>query len=206
MANNLMDLLQSQLSDGMIDQLSQQLGGADKKQTATAASGIMSTLVGALAKNTATPEGAQALNGALEKDHDGSILDDVMGFIGGGNAQAQNSRMLNGGGILKHLLGERQGGAVSMISKMSGLNQSKTGNLMSMLAPLVMGALGQQKRQNGLDTGGMASLLSGSVSQHKQSNPAMNMITSFLDQDGDGSIIDDVAGMLGKNILGGLFK
>ena len=51
---NLMDILQGSLSEGMIDQLSQQLGGADKKQTAVAASGIMNTLMGALAKNASS--------------------------------------------------------------------------------------------------------------------------------------------------------
>ena len=46
MSANLMDLLQGSLSEGMIDQLSQQLGGANKQQTAAAASGIVTTLIG----------------------------------------------------------------------------------------------------------------------------------------------------------------
>ncbi len=105
MSNNLMDLLQGQLSEGMIDQLSQQLGGADRQQTATAASGVMSTLVSALARNASTPEGAQSLSNALDRDHDGGILDNVMDLFGG-NAQPkpEQTRAMNGQGILKHLL------------------------------------------------------------------------------------------------------
>ncbi|MCP3897235.1 DUF937 domain-containing protein, partial [Moraxella sp.] len=202
---DLMDLLNGQLSDGMLDMLSQQMGGADKEQTAAAASGIMSTLMGALAKNASTEDGAQSLNNALENDHDGSILDDVMGMLSGQNAKPEHSKMLNGGGILKHLLGDRQGGAIDMISKMSGLSSGNTGNLMSMLAPLVMGTLGQQKRQSGLDVGGLMSLLSGTVGGRKDKDPMMGLVSSFLDKDGDGSIVDDVAGM-GMKILGGLFK
>lgn len=205
MGNNLLEMLQGQLSEGMIDQLSQQLGGASKEQTATAASGVMSTLVSALAKNASSEQGANALAGALDNDHDGSILNDVMGLLGGGASQTQ-SRATNGAGILKHILGEKQGGAVSMISKMSGLDSGNTGNLMTMLAPMVMGMLGQQKKQQGLDVGGIASLLTGTVTQQKQNdNPLMNMATQFLDQDGDGSIVDDVAGM-GMKILGNFFK
>lgn len=198
-----MDLLQGSLTSGMVDQLSQQLGGADKQKTAAAASGIVTTLMGALAKNASTTEGAQSLNKALERDHDGSILDDVMGMLTG-NAQVNNDRMLNGSGILNHVLGNKQSGAVDMISKLSGLDSSKTGSLMTMLAPVIMGALGKAKQQQGLDMAGIASLLSGTVSAQQQQNPTMNLVTSFLDADGDGSIVDDVANM-GMKILGGFF-
>jgi hypothetical protein len=202
---NLMDILQGSLSEGMVDQLSQQIGGADKAQTAAAVSGIMSTLTGALAKNASTTDGAAALNNALERDHDGSILDDVMGMLGG-QSQPTNASMLNGAGILKHVLGDKQGGAVDMISKMSGLDSGQTGNLMTMLAPVLMGALGKTKRQNGLDVAGIASLLSGTVSAERQNpnNFAMDLATKFLDSDGDGSIVDDVAS-IGMKMLGGLF-
>ena len=199
-----MELLQGQLSEGMLDQLSQQIGGADKQQTAAAASGIISTLMGGLAKNASTDEGANALNNALERDHDGSIMDDIMGMLSG-NSQPQNQKMLNGAGIIKHVLGNKTNGAIDMISKMSGLNSNSTGSLMSLLAPVVMGTLGKAKKEQGLDVTGIASLLSGTVSNQKnQQNPTMGLVTSFLDQDGDGSIIDDVAG-IGMKFLGGLF-
>ncbi len=203
---NLLELLQGQLDDNLIDQLSNSIGSKDKKQTATAAQGIMSTLVSALAKNASTTEGATGLLGALDRDHDGSILDDVAGFLGGGKAAPEQARMMNGPGIIKHLLGDRQGGAVDMISQMSGLDQSKTGNLMSMLAPVVMGLLGRQKRNEGLDIDGLVNLLSGTVNTQRQAgNPLMDMATRLLDKDGDGSAIDDVAGMVGKGLLKRLF-
>jgi len=201
---NLMDLLQGQLSEGLVDHLSSQLGGADKQQTSAAATGILSTLMGALAKNTATTEGANSLNNALDRDHDGGIIEDALGFLSG-QKQVSNQRTMNGQGILNHILGDRQGGLINTISQMSGLNSSKTGNLMTMLAPIVMGALGKQKKQSGLDAGGIASLLSGVVrsqSRTKKQDPMMGLITSFLDEDGDGSIADDVAskglGLLGR--------
>ncbi len=167
----------------------------------------MSTLVSALAKNAASPEGVSGLANALDRDHDGSILDNLTGLLGGKEKpRPEQERALNGTGIVKHLLGDRQNGAVDMISKMSGLDSGKTGNLMSMLAPVVMGMLGKQKREQGLDLGGLSGLLSGTVTQQKSSgNPLMDMATSFLDKDGDGSALDDVAGMVGKGLLGKLF-
>jgi len=206
MANNLLNLLQSQLNDdSFMENLSQQIGGADTQQTKKAADGIMTTLLGALAKNASSDEGARSLNNALEKDHDGSILDDVMGMLSG-NTQPQNQRMLNGSGILNHLLGGKQNNAVDMISQVSGLDQNKTGNLMQMLAPVIMGALGKTKRQQGLDIGDLAGLLSGSFQQKKQeTNISSSLFNSLLDQDGDGSVTDDIAN-IGFKMLGNLFK
>lgn len=205
---NLMELLQSQMTPQMIAQLAQQIGGADQQQTAAAANGIFSTLTGALAKNASSQEGVQNLANALDRDHDGSVLDNFMDLLGGNSQpQQQQQRALNGAGILKHLLGDKQGGAMDMISQMSGLSGSQSGNLMQMLAPMVLGMLGKQKQSEGLDLGGLASLLSGTVTQERQrdSNPAMNLVTSFLDKDGDGSIMDEAAG-IGMKILGNLFK
>ncbi|HMQ48991.1 MAG TPA: DUF937 domain-containing protein [Saprospiraceae bacterium] len=206
MSVNLMDMFQDQLSKGLVDQLSQQLGGADKQQTMTAASGIFTTLMGALSKNASNPEGAQALNNALERDHDGSILNDLAGLLNGNNQQIDNPRSLNGAGILEHILGNKQNSAIDIISQISGLESNKTGNLMTMLAPVVMGMLGKTKREQGLDVMDIASLLNNNVSNQKQqNNPTMDLVSRFLDSDGDGSIVDDLANM-GMKMLGGFLS
>ncbi len=202
---NLFDLLQGQLDDNLIGQLSNQLGGADRQQTQKAAQGAISTLVSALAKNAANPQKASGLANALDKDHDGGLLDNITDLIGG-NVPQQHARAANGAGIIKHLLGNQQSGAIDMISKMSGLDSGKSGNMLMTLAPIVMGMLGKQKKQQGLDIGGIAGLLSNSVNQQRSTgNPMLDMANRFLDQDGDGSALDDVAGMVGKGLLGKLF-
>lgn len=203
---NLMDLLQGQLSEGLINQLSQQLGGADKQQTQVAAEGILSTLMSAMSKNAASPEGANALASALDNDHDGGVLDNLTDLLGGGGAnQNQFSRALNGAGILKHVLGGKQSGVIDMVSKMSGLGGDKTGSLMTMLAPMVMGMLGKQKRSQGLDAGGLAQFLSKSVNSASSKRQEMGLIGKLLDQDGDGSVMDDIAGM-GMKMFGKFLK
>jgi len=65
----------------------------------------------------------------------GSILDNIGELLGG---SMNNNRAANGAGILKHVLGGKQGNAIDAISKMSGLSGDKTGNLMTMLAPIVL--------------------------------------------------------------------
>lgn len=203
---NLIDLLQSQLSEGLIDQLSQQIG-APKQQTRTAADSILSSLIGGLAKNAQQPGGADALANALDNDHDGSLLDNLNDLIaGGGQAANINPRAANGAGILKHILGGKQGNIMDMVSQISGLNQGKAGNLMAMLAPIVMGMLGKQKRQSGMDAGGIANILAGALGQQQQrGGMATSLIKGILDRDGDGSAIDDVA-KIGMNIFSKFFR
>jgi len=198
---DLIDLLQSQLSGNVMDQLSNQIG-EDKEKTEVATSGIISMLTAALAKNTASPDGANALNNALEKDHDGSILDNIGDLLGG---NMNNNRAANGAGILKHVLGGKQNNAIEAISRMSGLNNNKTGNLMAMLAPMVLGMLGKQKRQNNMDQSGLSDMLSRSVNSPTNQRQEMGLLGKLLDRDGDGSVMDDIAGM-GMKTLGNLFR
>lgn len=205
MKNDFLKMVQDQMSDpNFIHGLSRQIGGADENKTAAAAQGIASVLTGALANNAADKQGASALAGALDRDHDGSILDDVFGMLSGG--QSGSSSMLNGAGILSHVLGGRQSGATNMISKLSGLESNQVSQLMTMLAPVILGMLGKAKRQNHLDESGLAGMLNGAFAQQKaqNQNPAMDMISGFVDQDNDGDIADDIA-RLGKGLLGNFF-
>ena len=201
---NLMDLLEGQLTGGVMDMLTNQIGAKNREQTATATKGILSTLMTQLMKNAASKAGAAALSGALDRDHDGSIMDDVMGMITGGSSNV-NERAANGAGILKHVLGDNKDNVTDMIGKMSGMDSGAAGSLMEKLAPMVMGTLGRQKREQGLDMDGLRDLLGNTVKSAQQDRAEMSMIEKFLDQDGDGSVMDDLMNMGGK-LLGGFLK
>ena len=95
---SLLDMLQSQLAGEPASQLGKQLG-TDQTATQKAIGAALPALMAALAGNAARKEGASALANALEKDHDGGILDDLSGFLG-----KQDTR--DGEGILKHALGD----------------------------------------------------------------------------------------------------
>jgi hypothetical protein len=201
---DLMSLLKDQLTPEMIGQLSQQTGAAPA-QTATAAEGIFSTLLGGLAKNAAGG-GAEAILGALSKDNHGSAMGDIMGMVMGA---AGGGAATNGAGILGHILGGQQQGAAQVISQASGVQQSGVADMMMKLAPMVMGVLGQQQQQQqqqgaGFDASSLMSMLGGAV-QTQNSNPMMQLATQFLDKDHDGSMVDDLMGMVGSRLLGGMF-
>ena len=104
---------------------------------------------------------------------------------------------------MKHVLGGRQQGAELAVSKASGLDPAMVGQLMKMLAPVVMGALGKQKRSTGLSPTDLGAMLGNERRRVEQATPGMGgLLGSLLDRDGDGSALDDVAGMLG-GLLGG---
>ena len=143
-----MDILQGQLSDDMLGQISQHIG-AEPAQTATAANGIFATLLGGLANNASSESGLTGLAGALDRDHDGSVLDDLMGMVGGMiQNQGQGAGASDGLGILGHILGDRQEVAAQQVSQSSGLDMGQVMKLMPILAPILMGVLGKAKSQS----------------------------------------------------------
>lgn len=203
---DLFDLLKGQIGDAAVGALTSQLGGrATPQETSSGMDGAMSILMNALAKNAQSPNGASALANALDRDHDGSVLDDVVGFING-NSSNNNSRAANGAGILGHILGAQQGSAVEQLSKASGLSTSQSSSMLIKMAPIVLGMLGKQKKSAGLDVSGLASVLTGAAQNANAQTSGMgSLLTSFLDQNGDGSIVDDAA-RIGGGFLKNLFK
>ena len=79
---SLLDLLGNQLDDQAIAQIGSQLG-VDSGTASKAIGAALPMLVSALAKNASNDTGAQALGNALQA-HDGNILGDLAGFLGGG--------------------------------------------------------------------------------------------------------------------------
>jgi hypothetical protein len=192
---SLLENVLQQFSGPALSALSGQLG-ANESQTQSAIANALPILVSALSNNASNGSGASALANALDADHDGSILDDVMGFVTNGAGGGM------GAGILKHLLGgqdaPQQNAAAAAVSQTSGLSMAQVGSLLMTLAPIVMAYLGKKKQEEGLDANGVASLLKNEQETHAQSGGVLGMLSGFLDADKDGSALDDIAGMLGK--------
>jgi hypothetical protein len=194
--SSLIEMLMQQLgSQQSLGQLGRQLG-TDQRATENAVGAALPVLLGALARNSAEASKAESLDRALSK-HDGSVLDNLGGFLDAPDVD-------DGNGILRHVLGDRRQSVETGVSRASGLDMSMVAKLLPMLAPVVMGALGRQKRDNGLNSAGLSELLGSERRQMEQSSPAAGMLGKLLDQDGDGSIADDVA-KLGTGLLSGLF-
>lgn len=207
--SGLLDLLNSPMGKQLISGVAGQTGQPESK-TADVLSMAMPLLLGAMKKNASSPQGAQGLMSALSSKHDGSILDNLGGLFGGG---VDESVMNDGAGILGHVFGGKQPQVENALSQKSGMDAGSITNILKIAAPIVMGFLGKQKAQSNVsDANGLNGLLGGMLGGQPQQN--QSLITTLLDSDGDGSILDDVAGMVlntGKKkgglggLLGGLF-
>jgi len=80
---NLMNEVARHLNDDVIIQLSKQLGAQDPNAVKRAAQGISELLLNAISQNANNPQRGGGLYGAIEKDHDGGILGDLMSVLGG---------------------------------------------------------------------------------------------------------------------------
>lgn len=187
------DLLGESQGSETLGQISNAIG-ADPGATSSAIQIALPMILSGLANNAATPDGAQALNNAVEQDHSGGgLLQNIGGLIMG---QLQPSRETDGGGILGHIFGQNQNQAAQTISNHSGLNMGQVAQILMVLAPIVMGYLGKKKQEENLDAGGLAGYLGGQQQQMQSSgNSIMDTVGGFLDSDKDGSSLDDIASM-----------
>ena len=185
----LLGLLQGQ----DLGNLASQVGGNEGEVK----NGVMAALpamLAALGKNAGTEKGAEELNNALEKKHDGSILDNLSGYL-------SNPDLKDGAGILNHLFGNQTSNVANAVSQLSGLDTNGSMKMLQMLAPILMGILGQQKKQNNLDAKGLGSLtsmLASNFGSEAGASGIMEAVTNLLDANKDGNVMDDIMGMVGK--------
>ena len=185
----LLDSVSSYLNDDNVARISESLG-ADRDQTQKAIGAALPTLLGALGRNASDEQGREKIHQALLRDHDGSLLDNLGSFLGpgpnpSGNA-AVSSKTTSGSAIVDHILGGRKSRIESGISQASGLSSGQSSQLMSMLGPLVMGALGKKQKQEGLSAGGLGEMLQSEGKQLESSSFAGGILGKMFDQDGDG--------------------
>lgn len=217
---SLLDQLSNSLDEDTIATLSRQIG-ADPQKTSTALNAALPALLGGLAKNTSTPAGAQNLDSALDRDHDGSLLDNLGAMFGGGGGgqggigdllgmaagmltQAPGNggaKTLDAGGILGHILGGKREAVENGVSKGSGLDKAQVAKLLMLAAPLVMAALGRARQKKNLDAGGVSKMV-----QEDSERAGGGLLGGLLDKNDDGSIADDLAKMAGKRLFGGLLS
>ncbi len=202
----LMDLLDSDLGKQIIANVGQQ-AGTSEGETSSVLVSALPTLVNAMQNNASTDEGASGLLGALlGGKHDGSLLDNLGGMFNGGTDVASE-----GGKILGHVLGGNQSNVENQLSQNTGVSSDKIGMILKIAAPILMAYLAKQSRnkgvQNGTDLGGLLGGLLGGGQQTPAQSGGGNILTSILDQDGDGQLGlgDAVSVATKKGGLGGFF-
>ena len=218
---NVLDMIAARLGEPNVQALGQKLG-TDRNQTLMAVAHSFPVLLKGMAQNASQKEGAFALAGALDRDHDGSLLANVGQAI-------QNPAGYKGSGIVNHIFGNDKDAAAQQVAGRSGVSASVAGMAMETIAPMVLAFLGKKKRSEGMDaaglagflfqlvtgggggqaaassgaeSGGIGGMLGGLVGKLGGMGGIMETAKGFIDKDKDGDVMDDLQGMLG-GLFGG---
>ena len=217
--NDLTSRIFEQLDQSHIESIARQLG-VDPAQAGNAVQQAVPLLMGGLARNAQSPQGASALHSALERDHAGidiggllgSVLGgggsssgggigDVLGAVLGGGSSRQSADSGIGGAILGHIFGGRRQQAAKGLGQTSGLGNAGASQLLEMLAPLVMAALGNMTRKQGMDSNALSGVL-GQENNRLQQSGVGGLLSGVLDSDGDGEISMGEMLQAGAGLLG----
>jgi hypothetical protein len=197
--NNLFDIITGSIDEQTIETISKK-ANLSPAQTKDISNGVLGTIFSGLAKQAANPDKAQAITQAA-KDHDSSILDNITRALQDGSIDLNDGKK-----ILGHIFGSSQNTIASSIAKETGVQSNQIGNIMEMLAPLALSAI--NKGQTSTNGNNLIELLTQSgQSANDNSSLPMQIVTSLLDQNGDGSldvndVISAVTGGQGKKKSG----
>ncbi|KXH85920.1 DUF937 domain-containing protein [Chryseobacterium kwangjuense] len=195
---SLIDLLTGNTSNQVAEQAENKFG-ISRNQIIALLAVAAPLVISYLRNKSQDAKEAEALNNALDKDHDGSILDDA--------SQAE-ARQAEGGSILDHVFGGQKSNVENQLSQNTGISIDKIGPILAMLAPVIMGYIGKEKQQNNVGAGGLGDLLGGilgnasSQAQSQQSNPLNDILGSVLgggQAQSGGNPLNDILG----SVLGG---
>ena len=170
--------------------------GISKSQMIALAAVAAPLIISYLRNKSQDANEAKALNNALDKDHDGSILN---------NPTSTVEKEAEGNSILDHIFGGQKATVENQLSQNTGISMDKIGPILAMLAPVIMGYIGQQKQANGVNAGGLGDLLGGILGgaqqQTQQSNdPLSSILGSVLGgatQQSGGGLGDLLGSVLG---------
>ena len=177
--NPILDILMSAGGGGAVQQVGQRFG-LSEEQTGSALGQLVPVLMAGLQRN-ASQGGMESLLGALGSGNHSQYLDapELLG---------QDATTQDGNSILGHIFGSKDVSRAVAVqaSEKTGIGADVLKQMLPVVATMVMGGLSKRT--------GAASA---------QGQPAGGgLLSSLLDQNRDGSVVDDVAGLLGR-FLGG---
>lgn len=205
MSQSLLEQLQQRLDPAAIQQIAASVG-VSSEQAQSAVNLAVPTLVSALAGNASNETGASSLAKALQDHGDNPGLSNIVGMLG----QASNQGM--GQAILGHVLGGKQQAAQEKVGEAAGIQPQQVGQIFAMLAPIVMGVLGQQsKQQGGLNIGSLMQMMQqeGSAAQQSAGGSIGDLLGGLMGGGGNqaqGGGIKGAIAQQGLKALGGFLN
>jgi hypothetical protein len=182
---DILDLIRSAQGGGAVQQLGQQFG-LDDSQMSSALSALVPALSAGFQNNASSPQGLESLLGALGGGQHQQYVNDI-GTLGHADTIA------DGNGILGHIFGSKDVSrqVASQAASQTGIGEGVLKAMLPVVAAMMMGAMSKRMSQPaavGADAGPGGGLLA--------------MLTPTLDANRDGSMVDDVAGLVGRLLSG----
>ncbi|GAB4051573.1 DUF937 domain-containing protein [Spirosoma litoris] len=181
MAENLLDLAKSYLSDSVVSQVSHMLGESPNN-TQKAFDGALPTILGSLIQKSSEPGGASLIMDLVGEvmspnQASGGIIAPIGGIAGQlSNLLAsshQSSGLLTmGASIIKRLFGDKVGSIAGSIASYSGLKTVSASSLMDIAAPVLLSVLGKKLSDDGIGVSGLAGLLGGQLTNVQSALPS----------------------------------
>ena len=194
MSVNLVDLVMQQVGGNVPGILGSLLGESADRTTGAVAGAVPAILGGLMGLASKGEEGISQLQVAADYQGDG-MLDDLAGKLGDGKHTAV---MEQGGDMLRSLLGDGMVGTlVGAIGKFSGFGSGSSKSLLGLIAPIVMSVLSRQKKEQGLDGGGLANLLMG-----QKDNIQSAMPSGLANALGGSGFLDGMMGSAASSVAG----
>lgn len=180
---NILDAMLSAQGGGATQQLGQQFG-LDESQVSAALSALVPALAAGVQNNVSSPQGLDGLLSALGSGQHQRYVDDA-GML------SRADTIADGNGILGHILGSKDVSrqVASRASAQTGIGEGVLKSMLPVVAAMMMGAMSKRVTQ---PAGQQAGVLPGS------GDSLIGMLTPMLDSNRDGSVVDDVIGMLGR--------
>jgi hypothetical protein len=179
-----MDILNTILNaqnGGAVRQIGQMVG-LEKEQTTTALEALLPALAAGFQRNLQGVDGVGALTTALAQGNHGRYLETP-------STLGEASSIADGNGILSHVFGSKDVSrqVAARASTQTGIDPAILKKLLPIAAALMMGTLSRQTQGAGAS---QAAATSGT--------DFLSMLTPLMDANRDGSMLDDVTGMLGR--------
>ncbi len=167
---NLLEVLMQNNGGRSVEALSQQFG-LSGEQTQNVLGKLLPALAAGLQNNVSQEGGMDSLLGALSSGRHEQYVDDAQ-------ALGRPETVADGNGILGHLLGSKDvsRALAQQVANSTGISDSLVKQMLPVVASLAMGALSKQTGRG----------------------QAAEGLAGILDFNRDGSMVDDVVGLLGK--------
>jgi hypothetical protein len=178
-----MDILQAITGSGngaAVDQLAAQFG-LDRRQASAAVAALAPAIAAGIRKNTASEDGLSSLLSALSSGRHQTYIEDP-------SVLSAPATATDGNAILGHVFGSKEVSrqVAARASQTTGLDTGILKRMLPLVAAMAMGGLSRQTRATGAAADPKAAR-----------GGLMSMLEPLIDRDRDGSMVDDVAGVVG---------